>query len=140
MSEENKAKVRRFLEVAYAQDKPEIVDEVFDSEVVCHDPNSETGLMQGAEALKGEIGWLRGVFPDVTFTVEDQTAEGEKVTTRWTMRGTQQGEFFGVPASGRQVEMSGINIDRFEGGKLVEEWTSYDMLGAMRQIGAIAEQ
>ena len=61
------------------------------------------------------------------------------MTTRYTLGGTHQGEFFGIPASGRRVEISGINIDRVEGGKVVEEWASYDLLGAMRQLGAIPE-
>jgi predicted ester cyclase len=56
------------------------------------------------------------------------------------MGGTHQGEFFGVPATGRRGEISGINIDRVdESGKVVEEWASYDLLGAMRQLGAISE-
>ena len=138
MSEENREKIRRVLEEAFGQGKLEVIDEIVDANVVCYDPNSETGVMRGAEAMKGSIGWLRSVFPDLTFTVEDQIAEGEKVTTRWTMKGTQQGEFFGPP-TGRLVEISGIQIDRLEGGKLIEEWASYDMLGAMRQVGAIAE-
>jgi predicted ester cyclase len=139
MSEENKEKVRRFMEEAFGQGKVEVIDEVVDPDVVCYDPNAEGGEMRGSETLKGEIGWLRGVFPDLFWRVEDQTAEGEKVTTRYTFGGTHQGEFFGVEPTGRRVEISGINIDRFEGGKLVEEWASYDMLGGLRQVGAIPE-
>ena len=61
------------------------------------------------------------------------------MTTRYTLGGTHQGEFFGIPASGRRVEISGINIDRVEGGKVVEEWASYDLLGAMRQLGTVPD-
>jgi steroid delta-isomerase-like uncharacterized protein len=139
MSVVNKATVRRFLEEAFGQGKTEVVDEVLDPDFVCHDPNSETGEIRGADTVKGEVGYFHNAFPDFRWTVEDQVAEGEKVTTRYTLSGTHEGEFFGVPASGRRVEVSGINIDRFEGGKLVEEWASYDLLGAMRQMGAIPE-
>jgi steroid delta-isomerase-like uncharacterized protein len=139
MSEENKEKVRRFMEEAFGQGKVEVVDEVLDPDFVCHDPNSETGEIRGAETIKGEVGYFHNAFPDFHWTVEDQVAEGDKVTTRFTFGGTHQGEFFGVPGSGKRVEISGINIDRFEGGKLVEEWASYDLLGAMRQVGAIPE-
>jgi predicted ester cyclase len=60
--------------------------------------------------------------------------------TRWTVRGTHQGEeFFGVPATGERMEMRGIQIDRFEGGKLVEERAEFDLLGALQQLGAIPE-
>jgi predicted ester cyclase len=56
------------------------------------------------------------------------------------MGGTHQGEFFGVPATGKRVEITGIQIDRFdESGELVEEWPEYDLLGAMKQMGAIPE-
>jgi predicted ester cyclase len=62
------------------------------------------------------------------------------VVSRYTVSGTHQGEFFGIPGSGKRIEMTGINIDRFdESGKLVEEWPEYDLLGAMKQIGAIPE-
>jgi steroid delta-isomerase-like uncharacterized protein len=138
-AEENKAAVRRFMEELFGGGKAELVDEVLDPDFVCHDPNSETGEIRGADTIKGEVGYFHNAFPDFFWRVDDQVAEGEKVTTRYTLGGTHQGEFFGVPGSGRRVEISGINIDRFEGGKLVEEWASYDLLGGMRQIGAIPE-
>jgi steroid delta-isomerase-like uncharacterized protein len=140
MSEENKAKVRQFLEEAFGQGKVEVVDEVLDPDFVCHDPNSETGEIRGAETVKGEVGYFHNAFPDFSWVVEDQVAEGDRVTSRYTMSGTHQGEFFGVPGTGNRVEISGINIDRFdESGKLVEEWASYDLLGGMHQMGAIPE-
>jgi steroid delta-isomerase-like uncharacterized protein len=139
-AQENKEKVRRLYEEAFAQGKKEVIDEVLHSDFVCYDPNSEAGEVRGAETVKGEIDYFHNAFPDFFWRVEDQVAEGDKVTTRYTMGGTHQGEFFGVPATGRRGEVSGINIDRFdESGKMVEEWASYDALGIMRQLGAIAE-
>jgi predicted ester cyclase len=74
-------------------------------------------------------------------TVEDVTAEGDKVVTRVTLRGTHQGETeeFGPP-TGRQVELKGITISRIEGGKIVEDWDAYDNLSAMQQLGLVPEQ
>jgi steroid delta-isomerase-like uncharacterized protein len=138
-AEENKEKMRRFMEEGFGQGNTEVVGEIVDIDFVCHDPNSETGEIRGLETIKGEVGYFQSAFPDFFWTVEDQVAEGDKVTTRFTFGGTHQGEFFGVPASGKRVEISGINVDRFEGGKLVEEWASYDLLGAMRQMGALSE-
>jgi steroid delta-isomerase-like uncharacterized protein len=138
-AEENKEKMRRFMEEGFGQGNAEVVGEIVDIDFVCHDPNSETGEIRGLETIKGEVGYFQSAFPDFFWTVEDQVAEGDKVTTRFTFGGTHQGEFFGVPASGKRVEISGINVDRFEGGKLVEEWASYDLLGAMRQMGALSE-
>ena len=137
MSEENKSTVRRFLEEAFGQGKTELVDEVLRSDFVCYDPNSETGEISGAQTIKGEIEYFRNAVPDLTYTVVDQVAEGDKVVTRYTASGTHQGEFFGVAPTGNRIEMSGIQIDRFdESGKMTEEWPEYDLLGAMRQMGA----
>jgi steroid delta-isomerase-like uncharacterized protein len=140
VSEASKEKVRRVLEEAFGQGKVEVIDEVLHSDFVCYDPNSESGEIRGAETIKGEIEYFRQAFPDFLWRVEDQVAEGDKVVSRYTMGGTHQGEFFGVPATGKRVEITGIQIDRFdESGKLVEEWPEYDLLGAMQQMGAIPE-
>ena len=138
MSEANKEKARRFMEEGFGQGKLEILDEVLDPDFVCYDPNSESGEVRGAETIKQEIEWFRNAVPDLTYTVEDQVAEGDKVVSRYTATGTHQGEFFGVAPTGKRIEMSGIQIDRFdENGKMVEEWPEYDLLGAMKQMGAI---
>jgi predicted ester cyclase len=139
MSEENKQKARRVLEEAFGQGNTSVIDEVLRSDFVCYDPNSETGEIRG-EDIKGEIEYFHQALPDATYTVEDQVAEGDKVVSRWTARGTHRGEFFGVAPTGNRVEFTGIQIDRFdESGKLVEEWPEYDLLGAMKQIGAMPE-
>ena len=139
-AEENKEKARRLLEEAFGQGKAEVLDEVLDPNFVCWDPNSEAGEIRGAETFRGEIEYFRNAVPDLTYTVEDQVAEGERVVTRWRATGTHEGEFFGVPGTGKRIEMSGIQIDRFdENGKMVEEWPEYDLLGVMRQMGAIPE-
>jgi predicted ester cyclase len=139
-AQENKEKVRRLLEEGFGQGKVDVVDEVLHSDFVCYDPNSEAGEIRGADTIKGEIEYFRTAAPDLTYTVEDQVAEGDKVVSRYRVSGTHQGEFFGVAGTGNRVEFTGINIDRFdESGKMVEEWPEYDLLGAMRQIGAIPE-
>ena len=122
MSEENKQKARRMLEEAFGQGKVQIVEEILDPNFVCYDPNSESGEVRGANSIKQEIEYFRNAVPDLTYTVEDQVAEGDKVVTRYTATGTHQGEFFGVAPTGKRIEMSGIQIDRFgESGKMVEE-------------------
>ncbi len=140
-AEEYKEKARRLMEEAFGGGKVEVIDEVLDPDFVCYDPNSESGEVRGADTFKQEIEYFRQAVPDLTYTVEDQIADGEKVVTRWKASGTHEGEFFGIPGSGNRIEMTGIQIDRFDGesGKMVEEWPEYDLLGAMRQIGAISE-
>ena len=139
MSEENKEKARRFLEEAFNEGNLDVADELFTSDYVLHDP-SLPEEMRGPEGVKGVVQMYRSAFPDTNITVEDQIAEEERVVTRWTGRGTHQGELMGIPPSGNQVEVSGITISRFEGGKIAEDWTNYDTLGMMQQIGAIPEE
>jgi steroid delta-isomerase-like uncharacterized protein len=80
-------------------------------------------------------------FPDLHATVEDVIAEGDKVVTRYTVRGTHQGEIeeFGPP-TGRQVEIKGLTMHRIEGGKIVEEWERYDNLSVLQQLGLVPQQ
>jgi steroid delta-isomerase-like uncharacterized protein len=136
--EENKAIVRRFMEEAFGGGKPELVDELLDSDFVRYDPYIEAREVRGTQTVKVNIVWFRSAFPDLTCTVEEQIAEGDKVVSRWTLRGTHRGDFFGVAGTGNWVEFTGIQIDRFdESGKIVEERAEFDLLGAMRQVGAI---
>ena len=137
MSEENKAQVRRLLEEGFSQGHTEVVDEVLNPDFICYDPNSQSGEVRGSETIKGEIEYFRNAVPDLTYTVEDQIAEGDKVVTRYTVSGTHQGEFFGVAPTGKRITMSGIMVDRLEDGKMVEEWPEYDLLGVMQQLGAV---
>jgi predicted ester cyclase len=139
-AQQNRENMRRVLEEAFGQGKVEIVDEVLHPDFVCWDPNSEVGEIRGADTIKGEIEYFHNAVPDLTYTVEDQVVEGDKVVSRYTASGTHRGEFFGVAGTGKRIEMTGINIDRFdERGRLVEEWPEYDLLGAMRQMGATPE-
>ncbi len=134
-TEENKALARRSWEFT---DNPDALVEVYAPDVVWHNPDQE---VQGIEEAKQFIGMFKSAFPDMNAAVEDVIAEGDKVVTRITMRGTHQGETeeFG-PATGRQVEESGITIQRIEGGKIVEEWNSYDNLSLLQQLGLAPEQ
>ena len=139
-AEENKEKVRRFMEEAFGQDKPQLLEDLLDPDFVRYDPYIEAGEVRGVQTVKENIVWFHTVFPDLSCTIEDQVAEGEKVVSHYTIRGTHQGEeFFGVPATGKRLEMRGIQIDRFEGGKLVEERAEFDLLGALQQLGAVPE-
>ena len=78
-------------------------------------------------------------FPDGRVAVEQQVAEGDTVTSRWTLRGTQTGELAGIAPTGKQVTVAGMTISRIEGDRVVEEWTSWDRLGMLVQLGAVSE-
>ncbi len=133
-AEENKAAARRFFVDAFSEGKLEAMDEVVAPDAVAHDPGNPqyTG---GPESAKEVVSMYRSAFPDLHFTVEDQIAEGDTVVTRWTGRGTHEGDLPSVPATGRRPTVSGITIDRFEDGKVVESWTNWDTLGMLQQLG-----
>jgi predicted ester cyclase len=137
-AEENKAIVRRFMEEAFGEGKPELVDELLDPDFVRYDPYIAAGEVRGTQTVKENIVWFRNAFPDLSCTIKEQVAEGEKVVSRWTLRGTHQGDFFSIAGTDNRVEFTGIQIDRFEeSGKIVEERAEFDLLGALRQVGAI---
>jgi predicted ester cyclase len=140
-TEENKAMVRRLMEESFGGGKPELVDVLLDPDFVRYDPYIEAGEVRGAQTVKENIVWFRNAFPDLSCTIEEQIAEGEKVVSRWTLRGTHRGDFFGVVGTGNRVKFTGIQIDSFddESGKIVEERAEFDLLGALRQVGAISE-
>jgi steroid delta-isomerase-like uncharacterized protein len=73
----------------------------------------------------------------VRLTIEDEIAEGDRVVTRWSARGTHEGEFFGIPATGKQATVTGVTIDRIIDGRIAESWTNWDTLGLLQQLGAI---
>ena len=89
------------------------------------------------ESYKGFLVARRGAFPDRRFVVEEMFAEGDKVSARFTMRGTHKGELRGIAPSGRKVTMIGIDMIRLEEGKMVEDRVEVDQLGMMQQLDVI---
>jgi steroid delta-isomerase-like uncharacterized protein len=133
MREENKAISRRFLDELWNRSNFGLVDQLLASD---YDGHSST-VIRGPEGAMEFVPRLRNAFPDFQFSILDQIAEGDKVATRWTIRGTHKGEFQGMPPSGKQIEMTGITIFRIANGKLIEGWTNEDVLGMSQQLGAV---
>jgi steroid delta-isomerase-like uncharacterized protein len=95
------------------------------------------GIPSGPEGFTMVIGMFRSAFPDMNVRVDEVIADGDRVATRGRMTGTHQGEFMGIPASGRSVDIGYIDIWRAEDGKLAENWVEMDRVGLLQQIGAI---
>jgi serine phosphatase RsbU (regulator of sigma subunit) len=130
--EENKASFRRYLEEAWNQSNLEVVDDIFDR-YVSHQPDGSV-LQRGPEDVKRFVGEFRSAFPDLHLSIEEQIAEGDKVVSRGTIRGTHQGEFRGMAPTGEEMDIPGMAVFRFSSeGKVVESWDSYDQLSLMRQ-------
>jgi predicted ester cyclase len=136
-TEENKALVRRFVDEVQIQGNTDLIDEICSPEFVNH--STPPGLPPDREGIKIVTAMFRGAFPDSYFTVEDMMAEGDKVATRKTFYGTHEGEFMGIPPSGRRVSVGLIDIVRIADGRVVEHWSMGDNLGMMQQLGAIPQ-
>ena len=130
----NKALVRRFIDEIFVRGRPEAVDVLLADDFVSHTWRS-TG--DGKGDLKRAIDRLSTVLADVSFTVEDVIAEGDRVAVRVTAQATQVGQFMGVPPSGKSYSIGEIHVFRVRDGKLTEHWHQYDQLGRMRQRGAL---
>ena len=124
MSEQNKAIARRFYDEVVGQGKIELIDELVDPNVIEHD--EFPGQAPGREGVKEVFVMFRTAFPDLQFTVEDMIAEGDKLVTRLTMRGTHRGQFQDLAPTGKQISVTGIDILRFADGKLIEHWGVMD--------------
>jgi steroid delta-isomerase-like uncharacterized protein len=136
MSAENKAIARRALEELWGGGSLDVVDELFADDFVGH-AGSGMEPIRGRDAQKQFVGAFREAFPDESITIEQQVAEGDVVVTRWTAKGTHQGNLMGIPATGRETTTSGITIHRIRDGKIAEGETSFDQLGLLQQIGAV---
>lgn len=119
-AEENKAVARREMkEVFNHAGNLDAADQIYAPNYVGHEPT--TGDIQGLEAAKQFAAAYRNAFPDLETTIEDQVAEGDKVVTRFTARGTHQGEMEGLgPPTGNRMEVTGITIEQFSDGKIVK--------------------
>jgi steroid delta-isomerase-like uncharacterized protein len=138
MAEDKKVLARRSWEEIVNKRNPDAIDEFYAPAFVWHEPD---GDIQGYEQAKQFVSKFFKGFPDINITVEDVLAEGDKAVSRYTIRGTHQGETeaFGPP-TGKPMELKGITIHRIEDGKIVEEWESYDNLSVLQQLGIVPEQ
>jgi steroid delta-isomerase-like uncharacterized protein len=139
-TEENKALARREIEEIFNANGnlDAAAEEIYAPNYISYQPAGNEDL-RGVEAIKDFAAGLRRAFPDLEMTVEDQIAEGDKVVTRLRSRGTHQGELWGIPATGRKVEVRSVSTNRIEGGKIVQHWTCADRLGMMQQLGVIEQ-
>ena len=135
-TEENKALIRRIVEELWNQGNLGLADELVAPDYVDHD-SAMPEEVRGIEGFKQFVAMYKAGSSDGRIVVEDQVAEGDKVTTRWTAIGTHDGDLFGIPPTGNRVEFTGMEISRISGGKLAETWDNYDVMGMMQQLGVI---
>ncbi|MEP6468690.1 MAG: ester cyclase [Chloroflexota bacterium] len=136
-TEQNKDVVRRFIDEVFVKCNVDAADELATPDFT---PHSWPGVEPGIEKLKQGQRRVSAGLADVSMKIEDMIAEGDKVAVRLTAHARQEGEFMGLPASGREYTISETHIFRVSDGKVAEHWVNADMLGLMRQLGALPDQ
>jgi len=131
----NRQFMNRFVEFINTASE-QLANELVAPQAVFHVPGQHEPL-RGPAGYLALIGMVRSGFPDIQWTLEETIVEGERVAARFTMRGTHQGAFFGVPPTGKKISVQAMNFYQITDGKIVEERGQPDMLGLMQQIGAI---
>jgi predicted ester cyclase len=138
--EDNKQIIIRFVEELWNQRKLEVADEIFDKD--CHTLQLQSGVTaascpRGPEIIKNHISeWLSG-FPDLTFTIEQIIAEGDRVTTLLVMDGTHTGYWLGIPPYGKRISIRMMTIHRMRSRKIIEDWVIVESLGFFQQLGIL---
>lgn len=137
MSEYNKDIIRRVVEEIWNQGNLDLMDELFADNYKNTDPANPQS--HDLASLKIWAAMIRNAFPDFHVAIEDMIAEQDRVAKRFIVHGTHQGDFFGIPASGKMIAMTGITCYRLQAGKIIECVWSYDMLGLLQQLGVVPE-
>ncbi|MGW4370555.1 ester cyclase [Nocardia takedensis] len=136
MSEQNKAAAKRLFDAWNTRDL-DVFAEVIAPDCIDHDPQNPFTDIHGPECLQRLARMYLAAFSDQRFLVNEQIAEGDFVTTRWTGTGTNDGEMMGMPPTGKSAVVQGITINRFRDGAIVESWGCWDTLGMMQQLGVV---
>jgi predicted ester cyclase len=133
-TEQNKTIARRYFEDLWTQNNLSVIDEIIAPEVVGHVAGQ---TFRGGDTLRQRAKNLRTVYSDVSFTVEDQIAEGDKALVRWTFRGKHIGDYMGAKPTGKQVVATGMNLFRLADGRIAAIWVESDDLGELQQLGVV---
>lgn len=136
LQEQNKALAKRAFEELLSKGRFELAEQLYAKDFVNHGMHRSIGLEEDQAALKG---WHQA-FPDITIVPDKLIAEGDLVTVHWIARGTNTGTGNGLPATGKKVEQVGITIWRIVDGRIKEEWSAFDQLSMMQQLGLLPSQ
>jgi steroid delta-isomerase-like uncharacterized protein len=136
MSEaENKTIAERFNEDVWGRGDEAALEELLAPDFVDHD--ALPGQSPDREGHRQILAEFRSAFPDLHVTTEDVVAEGDKVVSRWTARGTHQGDLLGIAPTGNGFTIKGIDVLRIAGGRIVERWAQSNDLELMQQLGVV---
>ena len=133
-SEQNMQAFRMVIEEALNRGNYDVLDDVFAPGYQEH----QFGIKPTVEGMKADFAFLRTAFPDLHLTIEDMAASGDTVWGRMVGRGTNLGPFMGPP-TGRTIEITIVDVLRFENGRAVEHWGAPDRFAAMAQLGLLPQ-
>ena len=136
LQEQNKTLAKRAFEELLSKGRFELAEQLYAKDFVNHGIHSNISLEEDQAALKG---WHQA-FPDLSIAPEKLIADGDLVAVYWIARGTNTGAGNGLPATGKKVEQSGITIWRIVDGKIKEEWSAFDQLSMMQQLGLLDQK
>lgn len=132
--EGNKQIVHSYIEQCWNKGELNRISEFMATDCRYHDPVFP-GLTSGSEPLRQHIERSRRGFPDIKFTIDDTVAERNEVVVHWTITGTHKGEFLGMAPTNKKASVTGTSINKLEGSKIVEVWTSWNLMSLMEQLG-----
>ena len=130
---ENKAISTRFIEEVFNKGHYDVINDLLAENFVAYFGGGEQGRTAFTEMVRA----YRNGFPDYHCVVDDQIAEADQVVTRWTFRGTQSGHFMGIPPTGKHVTVTGVAVDRIDGGQLAESWLEMDVQRMLQDLGVV---
>jgi steroid delta-isomerase-like uncharacterized protein len=135
--DENRRLFQRYFDETNA-DNLDVLDEIFAADYLHHDPaNPDPRPVVGPQGVRDHLVSLKAAFPDLKFEVDDMVAEGEDIVVRWTARGTNTGDYFGMPATNRPIEITGMNSWTTRDGQAIEGWVNRDDMLMMQQLGVV---
>jgi steroid delta-isomerase-like uncharacterized protein len=134
MSAENEALVRRFFDEFCNEHRADVADEIVAPDYVSHGPQAPPAV--GPDGVKARVAVYQDSL-DGHWQIDDLFSAGDRVVTRWTGTGTHVGELMGLAPTGKPIAVEAITVHRIADGQIAEEWTVWDALGLLQQVGAV---
>jgi steroid delta-isomerase-like uncharacterized protein len=134
-AQDNKTLVRRYYDEVFNQRMTDLIDQLAVEDYVEHDPFP--GQANGRADLKARVQAILSAFAPLQFRLEDLVCEQDRVVARWSQTGAHTGAFMGIPPTGRQFTIAGIDIHKLRDGRMAEHWHVVDLYGLLQQLGAI---
>jgi len=130
------ALIKTFIEEAFNKGNLLILGDIVHPQYQYSSPDSQ---LTGIDELKAFIQGFRSAFPDLNLEIDNLIACGEQTSTGFTLRGTHEGDFMGIPATHKPVEVQGIVMTKFKDNKIIEDWEILDNLSFLQQLGVVPE-